>query len=89
MCFTGLNLFWLDPLLMTSDKKRRLANAVGFLSGVLACLNALRDVRILWPPDVVWEGLLSSQHLEMGAGIALIAVTLVTSALQRRTAAGR
>lgn len=74
---------------MTPDKKWRLTNAVGFLSGVLACLDALRDAKILWPPDVVWEGLRSSQRLEMGGGIALIVVTLVTSALQRRTAAGR
>jgi hypothetical protein len=38
---------------------------------------------------VVWEALRSSQRLELGGGIALIVVTLVTSALQRRTAAGR
>jgi hypothetical protein len=74
---------------MTPDKKRRVATAVGFLSGVLACLDALRDARILWPPDAVWATLRSPQRLELGAGIALIVVTLVTSALQRRTAGER
>lgn len=40
-------------------------------------LDALRDARILWPPDVVWGGLRNPQRLELGAGIALIVVTLV------------
>jgi hypothetical protein len=68
---------------MTADKRRRVATAVGFLSGVLACLDALREARILWPPDVVWAALRSPQRLELGAGIALIAVTMLTSVLQR------
>jgi len=74
---------------MTSEKKWRAANAVGFLSGVLACLDALRDARIYWPPDVVWEGLRSPQRLELGGGIALIVVTLLTSGLRRRAEWGR
>jgi hypothetical protein len=74
---------------MTPEKKRRVATAVGFLSGVLACLDALRETRIFWPPDVVWATLRSPQRLELGGGIALIVVTLVTSALQRRTAEER
>ena len=28
-----------------------------FLSGVLACLDAVRDTRVLWPPDVLWQAL--------------------------------
>ena len=28
---------------MVADKKSRIANAVGFLSGVLACVDALHD----------------------------------------------
>jgi len=69
---------------MTPEKKRRVATAVGFLSGVLACMDALRDGRIFWPPDVVWEGLRGPQRLELGAGIALMAVTLVTSVVRGR-----
>lgn len=61
---------------MTPEKKRRVATAVGFLSGVLACLDALRDARIFWPPDVVWEALRNPQRVELGGGIALIVVTL-------------
>jgi hypothetical protein len=68
---------------MTPEKKRRVANAVGFLSGVLACLDALRDVRVVWPPDLLWKGLRGAQRLELGGGIALIVVTVVTSAWQR------
>ena len=61
---------------MTPEKKRRVATAVGFLSGVLACLDALRDARIFWPPDAVWEALRNPQRVELGGGIALMVVTL-------------
>jgi hypothetical protein len=69
---------------MTPDKKRRVATAVGFLSGVLASLDALRDARFFWPPDAVWEGLRNPQRLELGGELALVVVTLLTSVLQRR-----
>jgi hypothetical protein len=69
---------------MTPEKRRRVATAVGFLSGVLASLDALRDARIFWPPDVVWEGLRNPQRLELGCGLALVVVTLLISVLQRR-----
>ena len=54
-----------------------------------ACLDALRDARIFWPPDVVWEGLRSAQRLELGGGIALMVVTLVTSVVRGRARAER
>jgi len=62
---------------MTPEKKRRVATAVGFLSGVLACLDALHDASIFWPPDAVWNALLNPQRLELGGGVALIVITLV------------
>jgi hypothetical protein len=68
---------------MTPDKKRRVATAVGFLSGVLACLDALRDLGISWPPDAVWEALRRPQRLELAGGVALIVVSFVTSVLKR------
>ena len=60
-----------------------MATAAGFLSGMLACLDAMRELKDFWPPDVVWQALRSPQRLELGGGIALIVVTLVTSLLQR------
>ena len=69
---------------MTSDKKSRIATAVGFLAGVLASLDALRDVRILWPLDALWAALRSPQRLEIGGGIALMLVTLLSSVLMRQ-----
>ena len=71
---------------MTSDKKRRLTNAVGFLGGVLACLDALHDTRIFWPLSVLWQGLRGPLRLELGGGVALIVVTLTLSLLQRKRA---
>jgi hypothetical protein len=69
---------------MTSDKKNRIATAVGFLAGVLASLDALRDVRILWPPNALWTVLQSPQRLELGAGLAFIVVTVLASLLWLR-----
>ena len=74
---------------MTPEKGVRVATAVGFLSGVLASLDALRDSSILWPPDVVWEALRGPQRLELGGGLALIVVTLLTSVLRGRAASER
>jgi hypothetical protein len=71
---------------MTPDKKRRVTTAVGFLSGVLACMDAVRDAKVFWPPDALWQALRGAQRLEMGGGIALIVVTLVTTALAKRSA---
>jgi hypothetical protein len=70
---------------MTSDKKQRAATAIGFISGLLACLDPLRDLREWWPPDEVWSMLRPPQRLEFGAGIALIVVTLVISTVRRRS----
>jgi len=69
---------------MTPEKKRRVATAAGFLSGVLASLDALREARIFWPPDAVWEALRNPQRLELGAGIALIVVNIVLSIVAGR-----
>lgn len=69
---------------MTSDKQRRVARAVGFLAGVLAAMDALKDAKVLWPPEAVWAALRSSQRLELGGGIALIVVTLVMSVVTRQ-----
>jgi hypothetical protein len=70
---------------MTPGKKLRVATAVGFLSGMLAALDALRDARVLWPPDALWEALRGAQRLEFGAGLALIVVTLIVSIARQRT----
>jgi hypothetical protein len=62
---------------MTEDKKRRVATAVGFLSGVIACVDTLRDLAVWWPPSTVWAALHGPQRLEFGGGVALIVVTLI------------
>jgi hypothetical protein len=63
--------------LMTPAQQQRLAIAVGFLAGLLASLHVLRDCKVWWPPDAVWEVLQGPQRLELGGGMALIVVTLV------------
>lgn len=69
---------------MTPEKMRRVATAARFLSGVIPCLDALRDATLFWPPDAVWVSLRHPQRLELGGGIALIVVTLVTTIVTRR-----
>lgn len=69
---------------MPSNKARRLATAVGFVSGVITCLDAVHEATKSWPPDALWAMLRRPQKLELSAGIALIVVTLIVSAIQRR-----
>jgi hypothetical protein len=59
------------------------ATAAGFLLGVLACLDVLRDKRVLWPPDLLWASLRSAQRFELGTGVVLILATVLTSVLWR------
>ena len=66
---------------MTPEKQRRVATAAGFLSGVFACLDAMRDAGVLWPPRVVWDAMRSSQRLELGGGIALMVASLAISVI--------
>lgn len=68
---------------MIPSQQRRVTTAVGFLSGMLACLDAVRESKILWPPDALWESLRHPQRLELSAGIALILVTLVISLVRQ------
>ena len=67
---------------MTSDKQRRVATAVGFLAGMLACLDALRDAKVVWPLDAAWAVMPHAQRLEMSAGIVVILVALVVSVVR-------
>ncbi|MGA7753707.1 MAG: hypothetical protein WCB05_12800 [Candidatus Sulfotelmatobacter sp.] len=69
---------------MTPEKQRRVATAVGFLSGLLACLDALRDASVYWPPEESWQALRHVQRLELGGGVALMVVTFVVSLVRRK-----
>lgn len=68
---------------MEPDKQTRIATAIGFLSGVLACLDVVRDHRIWWPPDLLWELLRPPQKWELVGGVSLIVMTLILSVLRR------
>jgi hypothetical protein len=71
---------------LTPEKKRRLETAAGFLSGVLACMDALRDARVVWPVAEMWDGLRNVKRVEFGAGVALIVVSFIISIVQRKDA---
>ena len=64
---------------MAAAKGHRLGTAVGFLAGLLFCLNAVKDAMILWPPNALWGALNHPHRLQFGGGIALIIVSLVLS----------
>jgi hypothetical protein len=55
---------------------------------MLACLDAVRDAKTLWPPDAVWAALRHPQRLELGGGLALIMVTLIISLVRGQTGRG-
>ena len=65
---------------------RRVATAIGFLSGVFACLDALRDARVVWPPAELWAALSHPRRLQLGAGIVLIVVSFIISVARRSEA---
>jgi hypothetical protein len=67
-------------------KGRRVATAIGFLSGVLACLDALRDAKVVWPLDELWGVLSHPKRLQLGAGIVLIVVSFIISVARRSEA---
>lgn len=69
---------------MTADRQLRVATAAGFLAGVLACLNALRDAKVVWPPDAAWAVMPHAQRLQMGAGIAMILIAVLVSVVRPR-----
>ncbi|HTZ81591.1 MAG TPA: hypothetical protein VMB66_00275 [Candidatus Acidoferrales bacterium] len=71
---------------MGEEKTVRVATAVGFLAGVIACLDAIRDVKTLWPPDALWQILPHPRRLELVAGIALIVVSLIITSFRTTTA---
>jgi hypothetical protein len=71
---------------LTEDKKRRIATATGFLSGVLTCMDAVRDARVSWPPDALWAVLSNAHRLELVGGIALIVVAFVMSIVKGQSA---
>lgn len=70
---------------MTPEKGMRVATAAAFLAGMLAGLDALRDAKVYWPPDAVWEALQNPKRFELGLGIALIVISLIVSVLRSRS----
>jgi|tagenome__1003787_1003787.scaffolds.fasta_scaffold20990087_2 hypothetical protein len=67
-----------------ANKGRRIGTAAGFLSGVITCLDAMREAKVSWPPEAIWQVLRRPQRLELCGGIALIVVTLVMSIVAAR-----
>lgn len=67
-----------------ANKGRRLGTAAGFLSGVVTCLDSVRDAKATWPPDALWDALSRPHRMELCGGIALIVVTLVMSIVAAR-----
>lgn len=70
---------------MTRGKNQRVATAAGFLSGVLTCLDALRDMRVSWPPGSLWEALNRPHQIELAARIALMLVSFVAAILTAKS----
>lgn len=62
---------------MPVRKETRLGTAVGFLSGLLACMGAVRDASVTWPPDAAWAQMSHPHRLEFAGGAALIIASVV------------
>jgi len=72
-----------DPEASTG-RGARIGMAAGFLSGVITCLDAIRDAKDTWPLDALWAALSRPKRLELVGGVALIIVTFVMSLKRKR-----
>ncbi len=50
---------------MTVDKKRRVAFAAAFLTGVLAAVRAIGDATVFWPLPALWKQLRGPQRFQL------------------------
>lgn len=66
-----------------SQRGWRVATAVGFLAGMLALLDAVRDSKVLWPPGELWASLQHAERVELGTGIALILIALIITVVRQ------
>jgi hypothetical protein len=69
---------------MITARKRRVGNAIGFLAGFLACMYAVREKEIFWPPNVLWASLRNVQRVEFVGGLLLIVIIAARIALQKK-----
>jgi hypothetical protein len=52
---------------------------MGFLAGVIACLHAMRDAKIPWPPAALWDVLSQAQRVELCGGVAMMVIAFFAS----------
>ena len=62
---------------MALDKKRRVAFAGAFLTGVLAAVRAVTDATVFWPPSSLWAQLRGPQRFQLVGGCVVAVVMLV------------
>jgi hypothetical protein len=49
-------------------------------------MDALRDAKVVWPPDATCEGLRNVQHVEFGGSTAAVMATAILAISRRRLA---
>jgi len=68
---------------MTVDKKRRVAFAAAFLTGMLAAVRAIGDATVFWPLSSLWEQLRGPQRFQLIGGLAVAVVMMVLFFISR------
>jgi hypothetical protein len=71
---------------MNVDKKRRVAFAAAFLTGVLAAVRAATDATVFWPLSSLWAQLRGPQRFQLVGGCTVAFVMLVLFFLSRSRA---
>jgi hypothetical protein len=61
---------------MTVGKKRRVAFAAAFLTGVLAAVRAVGDATVFWPLPLLWAQLRGPQRFQLVGGCTVAVVML-------------
>lgn len=78
------NLAPLERHDMNTDKKRRVAFAVGFVTGVLGAVKAVAEATIFWPPAALWEQLRGPQRFQF-VGCSIVAIVMVVLSVVYRS----
>jgi hypothetical protein len=68
---------------MTVDKKRRVAFAAAFLTGMLAAVRAIGDATVFWPLSSLWEQLRGPERFQLIGGLAVAVVMMVLFFISR------
>jgi hypothetical protein len=69
---------------IAAERKTRIMNGAGFLSGVIAIVDAFGEATILWPPSVLWKDLRNVRRVALGSDVAVLVISFLRLVVNKR-----